>query len=360
MTESSAARAHPVNGDFAYNDEPFMDDDLVVDLNSPSPTMTPSPTAHYTESGSHFARPQVAQSKMNKLLFGDKSKKKEKKNSSFSVPTTPATKVRVIAAVLWIAVIAGAVGGVYAFMGGGNSNKGPAAVTIPDSSGAQGFAQQYLRTYLGRASANNADQLKTYYPGLSTDLQGMQANQYFPLQVAVMYTDYLGDNYWSFLLSADVMRSSTQGLQLESAPLYFKVGIKQLTVADPTTKRPHLTYEATALPARVAAPVIPQGSDITTPTVDMSGIGDADLSNTVQGFFTAYFTGQPNPDPYISANADFNDITPPIAKSVEIAGQGSQVANDGTTLVHAAVRIIDNNGFADVYEYYLQVVKESQ
>ncbi|MEV5879393.1 conjugal transfer protein [Streptomyces sp. NPDC052101] len=235
----------------------------------------------------------------------------------------------------WLLLIAGPLLAVAAFLRPVASVGAPApapkaSVVVRDTAGPAGFAQLYVAAYVEAGKGTEAS-LAPYYPLMrDISLQAEPGVQHAERLAAVRVMQ-ASPGYWSVTVAALVTSSSKASAtsdqtaqgggqdEASAGPVlrYFQVPVQTAGTGG--------GYEASALPAEVAAPA----TSGAMPQLDYGTPVPADTHDpavaTISEFLAAYLTGGGELDRYLSPGTELTSVSPaPYTKAAvtQLAEQG--------------------------------------
>ncbi len=264
----------------------------------------------------------------------------------------PPLTIRVMQVALWLLVISGPVAALLvatqiASLGGRlDVLSDRADVELPpDTSGAQGFAELFIASYLG-AGENSADGLRPFLDGVSLD--GVEAGSWSATRTTSLGAEEIAPGYYAVMVAAEVVAADHDD---EEQPLWVPVGTRfySVGVAETTTG-----WVITGLPTLMPAPA---GATAPELLIDRFDGLDATpgLEEMLARFLEAYLTGDGELTRYTSPSSPIVPVQPAPFATVEILQTGVVATPDGLAQVVAVVVATDAVGRAQILEYSLAV-----
>ncbi len=264
----------------------------------------------------------------------------------------PPLTIRVMQVALWLLVISGPVAALLvatqiASLGGRlDVLSDRADVELPpDTSGAQGFAELFIASYLG-AGENSADGLRPFLDGVSLD--GVEAGSWSTTRTTSLGAEEIAPGYYAVTVAAEVVAADHDD---EEQPLWVPVGTRfySVGVAETTTG-----WVITGLPTLMPAPA---GATAPELLIDRFDGLDATpgLEEMLARFLEAYLTGDGELTRYTSPSSPIVPVQPAPFATVEILQTGVVATPDGLAQVVAVVVATDAVGRAQILEYSLAV-----
>lgn len=305
--------------------------------------------------------PTKPRSRFKTLLFGKPKdeKRAEKAAKNKKKPARPWAEpamrkvwaVRGATALLWFAVILGALGGGYAFLASGSKQAAPPKVPA-STVGAEGFAERCISTYLTSTGGDvqNDAAFKECYP-LSVDWREMNPNDRYVTGTSTVNAAEIHEGYWSITVAARLafQRQEEDGsLSNIYQTAYYALGVRETEVSGRTV------YVATSLPARVPAP-LPVPERPLTEVFPTDPELAADQLAAVQGFMNGFLTGSGDLDRYITKGL-IRAIDPAPYATVEVISAGSRPFGDNV-LVAVEVSAVTASGSEEILNYTLEMTQ---
>lgn len=263
---------------------------------------------------------------------------------------SPRIKVRVWRIVLWVLVVSGPVAAVL--IGNEISTIREAVVALsavagvegqPDTSGAEGFAELFIATYLG--AGEDLPEVLSPFLG-NPSLEGMEIGSWFATRTTSIGAQELADNYYAVVVAAEVVAAD----QADGQPVWVPAGTRFYSVGVVETET---GWVVVGLPALIPAPTRAPAPE---PLIGRLDGLDAEpgLGEMLPRFLAALLAGDGELTRYISPSAHIVGIEPPPFVSVEIL-QAGLVEIDDLTQVTLVVRASDSGERAQVLQYSLVV-----
>lgn len=249
---------------------------------------------------------------------------------------------------LWCLVAAGVVGGVAALALHARAEPpvtGAAQVTVP-SVAAQGFAELYVRAWLGEAGRGSEDAIAAFYPG-PTRLGDVTPGGVYVLDVATVDAVEEAAGYWAVTVAASVA-AAVDGVYEPGGVRYYTVGVAE--AADGLV--------ASGLPAQVSAPATleePPGLAVAT----LSSVGDEAYVEAVERFLGAYLAGAGEVDRYTAPGTHLAGLDPPAYVEVTLQRLGAVTHADGRRTARVEVSAVDPGGLTQVMHYSLSLAERA-
>ena len=264
-------------------------------------------------------------------------------------PALQLLAVRAVSAGLWVLVVLGALAGVASFF----VRQAPAGASAPrtderpPSTGAQGFAELYVATYLSEAGAGDASgAAKAFYP-VQVDLREMQARALYVAQTVTLEASELDEGYWSVTVGARVLAAAGAGGYQPLETRAYQVGVARSASG----------YVATSLPAQVPMPAsaaVPKlaGQGLNSPAQD-------EPTAAATRFFAAFLAGDGELARYVSPDSAMWAITPAPYATIALRRVGIEDHDgaDGARLVRAEVAATDAAGRTQILGYSLELAR---
>lgn len=262
----------------------------------------------------------------------------------------PLLAIRAVQIVLWLLVMTGPVAAfLVASQMSSIGNRLDALATAadvvgpPDTSGAEGFAELFIATYLG-VGEDTTDALAPFMDGVALD--GVETGTWSAVRTTSLGTHVVSPGYYSVLVAAEVV-----GVGLDDhiawAPVgtrYYSVGVIETTAG----------WSVTGLPTMIPPPAKAAASELLIEHFDglaaMPGV-----DQLLYDFLGALLTGDGDLTRYTSPSSSIVAVQPPPFASVEVLRAGSAETSDGLIEVGAVVRATDGDGRVQILEYALVV-----
>ncbi|MEX2652070.1 MAG: conjugal transfer protein [Acidimicrobiia bacterium] len=265
---------------------------------------------------------------------------------------SPALTVRVLRVALWILVVSGPVAALVVATQVSSLRERldvadrAAGVEVPlDTSGAEGFAELFIATYLG-AGEDLTDGLDILLDGVSLD--GVEDGSWSVARTTSLGAEEVGPGYYAVTVAAEVLATAEMS---DGSPVWVPVGTRFYSVGVVETSA---GFAITGLPALMPAPAGAAAPELLIRRLD--GLDAAPgLEGMLPRFLAAFLTGNGELTRYTSPSAHIFPVRPPPFASVEILQAGLVDTGDGFTRVAAVVRATDSSGRAQVLEYWLLV-----
>jgi hypothetical protein len=243
---------------------------------------------------------------------------------------------RAAAIALWVLVGAGALGGCAAFVVRplASPTRAPKTTAPASSTGAEGFAELYVATYLSDAGGSETanDVLKTFYPGGDVDLRDVRPHTLYVTQTVALDATQVSKGYWSITVGARVMAASANG--------YVPLGLRAYQVG--VARSAEGGFVATSAPGQVPLPRAASLPKLKGPALASPDATHSDVNAALQRFFAAYLTGQGELSRYVAPDAGLVAVSPAPYSGVAL----QRVSLEATTIKTAAgANPINTKGF---------------
>lgn len=227
---------------------------------------------------------------------------------------------RATAVVLWILILAAAVGGISALLrpSSSGSSEGAASAATPDQSQsrlvASGFAERYVTAYLEAGSDGSG---LVPYLGYTPELPGTAAAGAVTAPVRTVDVAEAGDDYWAV----------TVVVGAPGEERFWRAAVD----VDPES----FDAVAVGLPAPVAAPAAAEREELAVTLATPPA--DDPLVETVNGFLAAYLCGQGDLSRYLRPGTSLTAADPAVCSEIEIVRWGALSEDEGhqTVVVEA-------------------------
>lgn len=265
---------------------------------------------------------------------------------------SPSLIIRVVQIVLWLLVISGPVAALLvATQVSSLSDRLDlvdigAGVEVPtDTTGAEGFAELFIATYLG-AGEDSTEDLSVFLDGVSLD--GVESGSWSATRTTSLGAVEVAPGYYSVTVAAEVVAADADS---EGQPVWVPVGTRFYSVGVAETES---GWAIAGLPTLMPAPV---GATAPELLIDRRGGLDATpgLEEMVSRFLAAYLAGDGELTRYTSPSSPIVPVQPPPFAGVEILEAGMVETSDGVVEVAVVVRASDIAGRAQILEYALVV-----
>lgn len=263
----------------------------------------------------------------------------------------PLVTVRVFQIALWILVVSGPVAALLVATQESLIRTGLDVVSTragmelaPDTTGAQGFAELFIATYLGAGEAS-ADALGPFLRDPSLD--GVEAGSWLATRTTSLGVEEVGPGYYAALIAAEVVaadpESDGQFVWVPVGTRFYWVGVLETATG----------WVIAGLPTLVSAPPRAEPPDLLIRRFD--GLDTAPgLEEMLPHFLGAYLTGEGELTTYTSPSSHIAPVKPPPFVIVEILRAGLVDTMD-SHIVAVVVRATDEADRAQVLEYSLVV-----
>lgn len=265
---------------------------------------------------------------------------------------SPALTVRVLHIVLWLLVISGPVAALLVATQVSSLRDQLELVDIgagvevpPDTTGAEGFAELFIATYLD-AGENSTDGLLPFVDGVSLD--GVKGGSWSVTTTTSLGAKEVAPGYYAVTVAAEVVAADADG---EGQPVWVPVGTRfySVGVAETTTG-----WTIVGLPTLVPAPARATGPELLIDRLD--GLdATPGLEEMLLRFLAAYLAGEGELTRYTSPTSPIVSVQPPLFTVVEIVQAGMIETSAGLTEVAVLVRATDGAGRAQILEFALVV-----
>lgn len=280
----------------------------MIETRPPDLGVAPSPEAAPTE-----------QSRLHRVLFGT-NKRRPRRHSGQAPEIVGLWRLRAIAAVLWLGLAVGVVGGLAALSGLTSSPAAPVVDAVPDIAvprdvGVGGFGELYVAAWLS-AGEDSAGVLAPYYP-TPVDLGAVTSGGLWAARTASVDIVEAGENYWAVTIAAEV-------LSLAKAGTYEPAGIRFYTFGVVHTEA---GFAATSLPAQVPAPATLESPELVIDALSRPA-GDLEpIAEALDGFFDALLANAGDLERYVSPDASIAPVSPPPFTDTDIRSLGARAEN---------------------------------
>lgn len=250
---------------------------------------------------------------------------------------------------LWLLVAAGAVGGVAGVAL--HAQADPAAADGPPpapapSVAAQGFAELYVRVWLGEAGRGAEDAIAAFYPG-PVRLSDVTPGGVYVLHTTTVTAEEETPGYWAVTVAATVL-TAVDGVYEPAGVRYYTVGV----VDDDGT------MAATGLPSQVQGPATLVDAPEPAVAALSPASGEA-WAEAVERFLAAFLAGAGELDRYTAPGSELTAIVPPPFVEVEVLRAGAVARSDGSLVVRAEAAVVDAGGLTQVLHYSADVVERA-
>jgi hypothetical protein len=211
------------------------------------------------------------------------------------------------------------------------------------STGPEGFARLYVRTYLNQADERRPEFIEAFYPAARDAVHGMRAGQFYAAETATLRATPVGDGYWSVMVAAELLEMTEDGARAVGTSYYL------VSVYERDGR-----YVATSLPAQVptprSMPVPPLAAGKLNPPAP-----DDPIAAAVQRFFDALLVGQGELSRYVDPASGIRAIAPPPFAGVALKRISRPAEGPGPVVVMAEVAGVDAAGHTRVLHYNLEL-----
>lgn len=261
----------------------------------------------------------------------------------------PVAMVRLAHAVLWLLVVGGATSGGLSLLllaqDAGVEATGTAEPPVA-SAGAEGFAELFVATYLGRAGRGEEDVLAGLYAG-DANLRDVTPGGVYVLRTATVAAEEQVPGYWAVTVAADVL-SAVDGVYAPRGVRYYAVGI----ASDGVDR-----YVATTLPGLVPAP--PALEPPRLAVTALSAPRDEPHVEAAHRFLAALLAGQGELDRYSAPGTAFAPVTPAPFVGVSLQRVGVTERTGGPLWLRVEAAAVDDAGLTHVLHYSLEVAERA-
>lgn len=249
---------------------------------------------------------------------------------------------------LWLLVAAGAVGGVAGLALHAQADPAPADGPPPapaPSVAAQGFAELYVRAWLGEAGRATEDAIAAFYPQ-PVRLGDVTPGGVYVLDTTTVETVEQQPGYWAVTVAASVL-TAVDGTYQPAGVRYYTVGVAEGDGG----------LAATGLPSHVASPAT--WVDAPGPAAaSLSPAGGEEWAEAVERFLSAYLAGAGEVDRYTAPGSDLAALDPPPYVAVELV-RAAAVSRGGGLVVRGEVTAVDAGGLTQVMHYSADVAERA-
>lgn len=264
------------------------------------------------------------------------------------LPSPRLLVTRVLHVLLWLLVAVGAVGGVSAWTLAASADPpaaDPVEVAVP-SVPAQGFAELYVRAWLGEAGRGSEDAIAAFYPE-SVGLGDVTPGGVYVADVATVDVAEEAAGYWAVTIAAAVL-TAVDGVYEPGGVRYYTVGVVEANDG----------LVATGLPAQVNAPSTLE--DAPAPVAGMLGsVGEEPWVEAVERFLGAYLAGAGEVDRYTAPGVNLAALIPPPYVEVRLQRAGAVAHADGRRTVRVEASAVDAGGLTHVMHYSLSLAERA-
>lgn len=249
---------------------------------------------------------------------------------------------------LWLLVVAGAVGGVSAWVLHAAADPPaahPVEVAVP-SVAAQGFAELYVRAWLGEAGRGSEDAIAAFYPD-PAGLGDVTPGGVHVVDVATVEVAEDTAGYWAVTVAATVL-TAVDGVYEPGGVRYYSVGVLE---ADDG-------LVATGLPAQVNGPATLQEIPVSV-VAALGSVGEEAWVEAVQRFLGAYLAGVGEVDRYTAPGVALAALAPPPYVEVGLQRLGAVAHTDGRRTVRVEAAAVDAGGLTHVMHYSLSLAERA-
>jgi hypothetical protein len=264
----------------------------------------------------------------------------------------PIIPIRGLQALLWLLVVSGPAAALVATAHLSTVSSqlevvqaaATAADRPADSSGASGFAELFIATYLD-AGEDSTTGLERFVDGITLD--GVEAGSWSVVRTTSLGAEEIAPGYFSVTVAAELITHTTGSDSTSVAEpvgmLFYSIGVAEADSGWTVVGLPSLM----PAPARVSAPDL---------LVDrLHGIDDSSLTDMVARFLSAYLTGEGELTRYLAPSASVVGVRPSPFSAVEVLRSGLAENKQGGTVVALVARATDAAGRAQLLEFWLAV-----
>ncbi len=264
----------------------------------------------------------------------------------------PTLTIRVVHIVLWLLVISGPVAALLVATQVSSFGErldvvdiGAGVEVLPDTSGAEGFAELFIATYLA-AGDDSADGFSSFLDGDSP--KRAEGGSWSVTRTTSLGAVEVAPGYYAVTVAAEVVAADSDSDRL---PVWVPVGTRFYSVGVAETES---GWAIVGFPSLITAPV---GVAVPKLLIDRRGGLDANpgLEEMLSRFLAAYVAGDGELARYTSPSSPIVSVQPPPFTGVEILEAGMVETSAGVTEVAVLVRATDGAGRAQVLEYSLVV-----
>jgi hypothetical protein len=264
----------------------------------------------------------------------------------------PTLTVRVLRVVLWLLVISGPVAAVLVATQVSSLGVrldlvdiGTGVEMAPDTSGAEGFAQLFIATYLA-AGEDSSEDPTSFLDGDSP--KRVETGSWSVTRTTSLGAVEVAPGYYAVTVAAEVVAAD---IDTEGQPVWVPMGTRFYSVGVAETDS---GWAIVGLPSLMPAPV---GATSPELLIDRRGGLDANpgLEEMLSRFLAAYVAGDGELARYTSPSSPIVPVQPAPFTGVEILEAGMVETSDGVTEVAVLVRATNGAGRAEVLEYGLVV-----
>ena len=286
------------------------------------------------------------QSKLDKLLWGDKSKQGGSTRRRRDPSLGGMWRIRTLRLVMITALIVGAVGGAKALLTS-TGNAAPLALAtepiakVPRDIGVGGFGELYISAWLG-AGRGNATVIASYY-STPVDFTPVTAGGLWAARTAVVSIEEVDTDYWAVMVAADVLIAAEEGTYQPGGIRYYTVGVVKTAEG----------FAASGLPAQVPPPATLEAPELVIDVLEHPSGELEPIADALDGFFDALLAGSGDLERYVSPETSLTPITPApfVDTTVRSLGARPEVADPNRHLVRAEVLATDATGNAQILQY---------
>lgn len=324
-------------------------------------TMIEDPPVDVDEPFGLVAASPPEQSKLNRILFGDKNRDKNSNRRAPRHRRDPAVgglwRVRALRLLLLAAMFIGLVGGTKALLftstaapPAADAAVGEVMVEPARDIGVGGFGELYISAWLAAGRSNPAVIVPYYSEG--ADLTPVASGRFWASRTAVVAIEETEPGYWAVTVAADVLVADEDDVYQPGGIRYYTVGVTKTDTG----------FGATGLPAQVPAPPTVAApelviDDLSAPTGDLEPFAEA-----LDGFFDALLAGSGDIERYIAPSTSIAAIAPPPFVETEVRSLGArpEVQDPSRHLVRVEVLATDGVGNAQILQYTAVMSERSQ
>ncbi|MDF1595735.1 MAG: conjugal transfer protein [Acidimicrobiia bacterium] len=265
---------------------------------------------------------------------------------------SPAVTVRILHVVLWLLVVSGPaaaliIAGKLASLDArvDAAAAQPATATAIDTSGAEGFAELFIASYVaaGAESSGGAESI------LGADSPtSVQDGAWSATSTVSLGAQEVAPGYYAVTVAAEVVAHVTEPGR---APATVPTGTRFFAVGVAETRN---GWTATGLPSLISAPPNVEAPALLVDRLDGLDVEPA-VAELLAEFFAAYLASEGDLTRYVAPALEIVAVQPPPFVEIEVAAAGSAEPSDGVTPISVLVRGTDSDGRAQLLEYSLMV-----
>lgn len=265
---------------------------------------------------------------------------------------SPVLTIRVLHIVLWLLVISGPVAALLVATQVSSLRVrldlvdiGTGVEVPPDTSGAEGFAELFIVTYLA-AGEDSAEDSSSFLDGDSP--KRVEGGSWSAARTTSLGAVEVAPGYYAVTVAAEVVAADADS---DGPQVWVPVGTHFYSVGVAETDS---GWAIVGSPSLIPAPA---GAPVPELLIDRRGGLDANpgLEEMLSRFLAAYVAGDGELARYTSPSSPIVPVQPPPFTGVEILEAGMVETLDGVTEVAVLVQATDGAGRAQVLEYALVV-----